>query len=126
MALNRPRQAHAERLRRKLERPLSGRVPQRQAVLNARRGPQRHHLMEGRLQRSSTALGAWQHAPSLVRNEIHAGKKGRLRAETKPRTRPQTGENTGLRPRRRARVDGSDEEAVWRYSSPPRSVSRAQ
>lgn len=73
-ALHRPRQAHEERLCRKLQRSLPRRVPRRHTVLDARRSPQRHHLMEGELQQSPTTLGARQHAPGRVRNEIHTRK----------------------------------------------------
>ena len=68
------------------QRSLPGRVPQRHLVLDAHRGSQRHHLMEGGLQPSPTTLGPRQHAAGRVRNEIHAGKTGHMRPETKPRT----------------------------------------
>jgi len=51
---------------------------QRHTVLDARRGPQRHHLMEGGLQPKSTTLGPRQHAARRVRPQIHARKTGRL------------------------------------------------
>lgn len=73
------------------------RVPQRHAVLDVRRGPQRHHLMEGGLQPPQTPLGPRQHHARRVRTKIHAGKTGRLKPETKPRTLPQTGGEMGLR-----------------------------
>ena len=63
-------------------------------ALDARRCPQRHHLMEGGLQRSPTTLGPRQHATGRVRHEIHSGKTGRTR---QLRTLPQTGGEEGLR-----------------------------
>jgi hypothetical protein len=53
--------------------------------------------MEGGLQPSPTTLGTRQHAAGRVRNEINAGKTGRMRPKTKPRTLPQTGGDWGLR-----------------------------
>jgi hypothetical protein len=65
-------------------------VQRRSASLQvvSHRGTQRHHLMEGGLQPPLTPLGPRQHDARRVRPQIHAGKAGRLRPETKPRTLP--------------------------------------
>lgn len=97
VALHRPRQVDAERLRRELQQTLPGRVSPPRAVLAARQGPQRYHLVTGGLQPPPTTCDPQQHHARRVRPQILAGKAGRLRREMRPRTLPQIGEQTGLR-----------------------------
>lgn len=81
MELHRPRQADANRLRRKLQRQLPRRVPERDAVLAARSGPRRHHCMEGGSQQEQTAFIARQYHAQRVRTENGYGKAGRMRPD---------------------------------------------
>ena len=60
LALHRPRQAAAERLRRELQRPPAGRVPQRGGLRQPRRGPHRHRALAARLQSRPPTFGAWR------------------------------------------------------------------
>jgi putative transposase len=60
LALHPAGQAATERVRRELQRPAPGRVPERDGLLVARRGPRRTRRLARRLQSRATAFGARQ------------------------------------------------------------------
>ena len=95
LALHRPGQAAAERLRRELQRPAARRVPERGGLRQPRRGPHRHRALAARLQPRPAALRPRRADPDAVRHRTAAG---RLRHPNRSAGRP-------LPPRRQSRYE---------------------
>ena len=91
------RQAHAERLCRKLQWQLPRRMPQRDTVLITRPGTIRNQQMEVRLQSAKTTLIAAQSHAQRIYHENGVAKTGRMKSKTNRQTLQYAGGKTGLR-----------------------------
>ena len=97
MALHRSGKAYAERLRRVVQRRLSGRAFERNLVLIADRGPREDRRMEEGLQPQQTPLIPRQSHAARICNQIETGSQSRMRLENNRRILPKTGGKSGLR-----------------------------